>query len=42
MKAIDMTRIYRDYKGKWVALAGPNSNKVVALIQYIHNVENGL
>jgi len=30
MKPIDMTKIYRDYKGKWVALKGPNSIKVVA------------
>ncbi len=30
MKALDMTQVYRDYKGKWVALEGPNSNKVVA------------
>lgn len=25
-----MTKVYRDYKGKWVALEGPESNKVVA------------
>ena len=30
MKAIDMTKVYKEYKGKWVALEGPNSNKVVA------------
>lgn len=30
MKAIDMTKVYSKYKGKWVALKGPNSNKVVA------------
>lgn len=30
MKALDMTKVYKDYKGKWVALEGPNSNKVVA------------
>ena len=30
MAALDMTKVYRDYKGKWVALAGPNSNMVVA------------
>ena len=30
MKAIDMTKVYSNYKGKWVALKGPNSNKVVA------------
>lgn len=30
MKALDMKKVYRDYKGKWVALDGPNSNKVVA------------
>lgn len=30
MKALDMKKVYRDYKGKWVALEGPNSNKVVA------------
>lgn len=30
MKAINMTKVYSKYKGKWVALKGPNSNKVVA------------
>lgn len=30
MKALDMKQVYRDYKGKWVALEGPDSNKVVA------------
>ena len=25
-----MKKVYRDYKGKWVALEGPTSNKVVA------------
>lgn len=30
MKAIDMTKVYSNYKGKWVALKGPKSNKVVA------------
>ncbi len=30
MKAIDMTKVYSEYKGLWVALEGPNSNKVVA------------
>lgn len=30
MKAIDMTKIYSNYKGKWVALEGPKSTKVVA------------
>ncbi len=30
MKAIDMTKVYKDYKGMWVALEGPASNKVVA------------
>lgn len=30
MKAIDMKEIYRKYKGKWVALKGPNSNKVIS------------
>ena len=25
-----MKKVYRDYRGKWVALAGPTSNKVVA------------
>lgn len=29
MKALDMTKVYRDYKGMWVALEGPGSNKVV-------------
>lgn len=30
MKALDMKQVYRDYKGKWVALEGLDSNKVVA------------
>lgn len=30
MAMIDMTKVYQHYKGKWVALEGPNSNKVVA------------
>ena len=32
MKAIDWTHIYgnRKYKGKWVAVEGPDSNKVVS------------
>lgn len=30
MSAIDMKKVYRDYKGKWVALEAPGSNKVVA------------
>ncbi len=30
MKAIDMKKVYQEYKGKWVALDGPNSNNVVA------------
>ena len=30
MKAIDMTRIYRDYKGKWVALKSSTDMTVVA------------
>ena len=30
MKAIDMKKVYKNYKGKWVALEGPDSNKVVA------------
>lgn len=30
MTAIDMKKVYRDYKGKWVAFDKPNSNKVVA------------
>ena len=25
-----MKEVYKNYKGKWVALEGPNSNKVVA------------
>jgi len=25
-----MKKVYGNYKGKWVALRGPNSNKVVA------------
>ncbi len=24
-----MTKVYEQYKGKWVALSGPKSNKVV-------------
>ena len=27
MRAIDMTRIYRDYKGKWVAIEDPKAIK---------------
>lgn len=30
MKAIDMTKIYRDYKGKWVAMKSPEDRTVVA------------
>ena len=30
MKAIDMTKIYRNYKGKWVALKSPTDRAVVA------------
>ena len=30
MMALDMTKVYQNYKGMWVALEGPNSNKVVA------------
>lgn len=30
MKAIDMTKVYSNYKGKWVVLRSPNSNRVVA------------
>ena len=36
MKAIDMTKIYRDYKGKWVALKGPTSTTVVASGKTLH------
>ena len=29
MKAIDMSSIYKKYKGMWVALKSPSGNKVV-------------
>lgn len=29
MKALDMTKVYRDYKGKWVALKSFTSNPEV-------------
>lgn len=38
MAAIDMTKVYRNYKGKWVALEGSNSNKVVASGKDLKNV----
>lgn len=38
MKALDMTKVYKDYKGKWVALEGPNSNKVVAAGKTLNEV----
>ena len=38
MKALDMTKVYRDYKGKWVALEGANSNKVVASAKTLDEV----
>lgn len=38
MPALDMTKVYRDYKGKWVALEGPNSNKVVASARTLEEV----
>lgn len=40
MKALDMTKVYRDYRGKWVALEGPNSNKVVASAKTLEEVLN--
>lgn len=30
MKPLDMTKVYKEFKGKWVALEGPDSNNVVA------------
>lgn len=30
MRAVDMTKIYTNYKGKWVALKGPTDTTVVA------------
>lgn len=30
MKAIDMTKIYKRFKGKWVALESPEEKKVIA------------
>ena len=38
MKALDMKQVYRDYKGKWVALEKVNSNKVVASAQTLNDV----
>lgn len=38
MTAIDMKKVYRDYKGKWVALEGPGSNKVVASAKTLDEV----
>ncbi len=29
MKALDMTKVYKNYRGRWVALEAPNSNKVI-------------
>lgn len=36
MKAINMINIYRNYKGKWVALKGPTSTTVVASGKTLH------
>lgn len=38
MKAIDMTKVYSNYKGKWVALKGPKSAKVVASAKTLKEV----
>jgi hypothetical protein len=38
MKALDMKQVYRDYKGKWVALEGPDSNKVIASAKTLEEV----
>ena len=38
MKALDMKDVYRDYKGKWVALEKINSNKVVASAKTLDEV----
>lgn len=38
MKAIDMTKVYKEYKGRWVALEGPTSNKVVASAETLDEV----
>ena len=36
MKPINMIKIYRHYKGKWVALKGPTSTTVVASGATLH------
>ena len=36
MKAIDMTGIYRNYKGKWVALKSPTDMTVIASGKTLH------
>lgn len=38
MKALDMTQVYRHYKGKWVALEGAGSNRVVASAKTLEEV----
>lgn len=38
MKTIDMTKVYNNYKGKWVALKGPSSNEVVASAKTLKDV----
>lgn len=38
MKALDMTKVYKNYKGKWVALEGPTSNKVIASAKTLEEV----
>lgn len=40
MKALDMKKVYRDYRGMWVALEKANSNKVVASAKTLDEVLN--
>ncbi len=36
MKAINMIKIYQEYKGKWVALKSPTDTTVVASGETLH------
>lgn len=36
MRPIDMTKIYREYKGKWVALKSPTDITVIASGETLH------
>ncbi|MBI2327138.1 succinyl-CoA synthetase subunit alpha [Candidatus Curtissbacteria bacterium] len=36
MKPIDMTKIYRKYKGKWVAIKSPTDTTVIASGKTLH------